>query len=131
MSNVKYTLEDVGCYVDGARGIYATDAIQEFAEAHGMEQIECKGHKHAETCFSSRFAGCEFAGEIEDEADFYMNENYGVEGCYWGRSEGGDWGLWPIEEDPFASKYRNYGVDGTYWGRNENGDWGLWQSEED
>jgi len=28
-----------------------------------------------------------------------MKEFFDVDGAYWGRSEGGDWGLWPIEEE--------------------------------
>jgi hypothetical protein len=91
----QYTLQDVGCYVDGARGIYAVDTIVEFAESHGAVIEPCiDDHKHDETSSQSRFGGCEFANEIEDEATGYMNENYPVEGASWGRNENGDWGLW-------------------------------------
>lgn len=96
VAQVKYEFSDCGCYVDGSHGIYAIDAIVEFAERHGFT-IEPCDDQHYETCFESRFAGCEFAGEIEDEASDYMNANYPVDGAGWGRSEQGDWGLWESE----------------------------------
>jgi hypothetical protein len=87
-----YTLADVGCYVDGARGIYAVDAIVQFAVGHGMgEPSEYHSVKS--------LADCEFADEVEDDTDDYMNDQYGVEGAYWGRNENSDWGLWEIEQD--------------------------------
>ena len=95
-----YTLEDCGCYVDGSRGIYATDEIVSFARSHGAEiDLHACLTPHAESCFKSEFAGCEFAGEYEDEADAFMNERFAVDGASWGRSESGDWGLWACDED--------------------------------
>jgi hypothetical protein len=32
-----YTLVDVGCYVDGSRGIHAVNSIANFVEDHGMK----------------------------------------------------------------------------------------------
>lgn len=90
-----YTLEDVGCYVDGARGIYAVDKIVRFVENHGGSLDDC-GCDNKEP---HKVSACEFASEIEDEADEYMNDNYGVESAYWGRNKNSDWGLWEIEED--------------------------------
>ncbi len=97
-NSVKYTLNDCGCYVDGARGIYAIDAIVDIAESHGMVEPKCE-HTHEETHDESRFAGCQYAGEIEDGCDEYMNDKYGVDGAYWGRSEQGDWGLWEVDSE--------------------------------
>ena len=37
-----YTLDNVGCYVDGARGIYAIDRIVEIAEKHSMIPPICE-----------------------------------------------------------------------------------------
>lgn len=94
-----YTPEDAGCYVDSARGIYSTDFIVDFARNRGAtitQNCECR---HDDSHWASEFASCEFANEYEDEADNYMNEHYPIEGHYWGRSEHGDWGLWPIDED--------------------------------
>lgn len=83
----EYTLDDVGCYVDGARGIYCIDAIVDIAQSHGMTYDGGQDEAH------------EWSDEVENECDNYMNDNYGVEGAYWGRSEQGDWGLWEIEEE--------------------------------
>lgn len=81
----EYTTMDVGCYVDGARGIYAVEAIVDFARSHGAV-IE----RDDQTCFES---------EYEDEADDYMNADYPVDGCFWGRNDNGDWGLWPYDDE--------------------------------
>jgi hypothetical protein len=94
-----YTIEDCGCYVDGAEGIYATDRVVEFARAHGAVIEHDKDCQHYETCFDSEFAGCEFAGDYEDEADTYMNDHHPVDGAFWGRNENGDWGLWSVEDE--------------------------------
>ena len=94
-----YTLDDCGCYVDSAWGIYATDKVVEIAREHGADIKHDADCEHVETCFPSEFAGCECSGDYEDEADNYMNEYYGVDGAYWGRNENGDWGLWTIDED--------------------------------
>lgn len=95
-----YTPADAGCYVDGARGIYTVDLIVAIARDHGAIIDSCnpKECPHAETCDPSEFAGCEFSGEIEDEATEYMETHFPVDGHFWGRSEQGDWGLWPVED---------------------------------
>lgn len=98
MADTKYTINDVGCYVDGSRGIYATDRIVEIANEHGaviVHDTNCDGH--TDTCFESTYAGCEFGNEYENEATDYMNEHFAVDGAYWGRNENGDWGLWLSE----------------------------------
>ena len=88
----EYTLSDVGCYVDSARGTYAIDRIYQIAKAHGYVVEDLNGKPTEE--------GDDFdIGMFEDGCDDYMNNNFGVDGAYWGRSEQGDWGLWPIEED--------------------------------
>lgn len=95
---VKYDVGDAGCYVDGARGIYATDAIVTFAREQGAtivhDDTDCT---HEETAFESEFGGCEFADEYEDQATAFMDDGYSVEEHYWGRNENGDWGLWPAD----------------------------------
>jgi hypothetical protein len=85
----KYTLEDVGCYVDGARGIHAINKIGSIAKEHGFQT----GWDDLPLCLSDY----EFAGELEDEIDQFMDADYGVEGAYWGRNDQGDWGLWTLE----------------------------------
>ncbi len=99
-----YTLANTGCYVDGARGIYAVDAIVGIAEEHGMPTPEgcedsiCRRCGPQADSQASSWAFCEHAGEIEDECDAYMGAHHGVEGCYWGRNDNGDWGLWEGED---------------------------------
>jgi hypothetical protein len=103
-----YTLTDIGCYVDGARGRYAVDRVVEIAEEHGMPELDgCEDAECLRCAENAHVAGdgshtewalCMCANEIEDDATDYMEEHYGVDGCYWGRSEQGDWGLWPTEE---------------------------------
>ena len=97
-----YTLEDVGCYVDGARGIYMVDAIVELAEAHGMETpkdctddlcMRCQRKKRAE------WVHCQSYPEVEEYCDDHMNTHHAVEGASWGRNDNGDWGLWPDNDD--------------------------------
>jgi len=93
----RYTLVDIGCYVDEACGLYSIDAIVTFARNHGAVIVSCEDdHVHEDTALASEFAGCEFSNEVEDEANEYMNNTYPVEGAYWCRNENGDWGLWPI-----------------------------------
>jgi len=93
-----YTPDDAGCYVDGARGIYAIDEQVAIARAHGATITHDCEELHAETCFESEFAGCEWAGDYADKADDYMNTHFPVEGHYWGWNNG-DWGLWAIDEE--------------------------------
>lgn len=96
-----YMIDDVGCYVDGARGIYVVDEVVSIARSHGFSDTEpCPGcQEAAQQDAESTYAHCEFANEHEDEATDFMNNVCGVDGCYWGRSEQGDWGLWLIEEE--------------------------------
>lgn len=97
---ITYKATDAGSYVNGAHGIYVTDAVVQFARDHGATLIDpCAEGEHGQSCFDSEFAGCEFVGEIEDDADSFMNEKYHVADHYWGRNESGDWGLWSCEEE--------------------------------
>lgn len=86
-----------GCYVDGHHGIYATDAIVDFARAHGATITRDCDCDHDLSCHESEFASCEYASEYEDEANTYMEEHCPVPGAHWGRNDSGDWGLWDEE----------------------------------
>lgn len=98
-TSAAYTLHDIGCYVDGARGIYAIDAIVDIAESRGA-LLGDPDPKDVKPMFeNSRFAGYEFANEVEEDCNNYMEKVYGVNGAYWGRNENGDWGLWSTEEE--------------------------------
>jgi hypothetical protein len=92
---LKYTLNDCGCYVDGARGIYVAERVIYLANEHG-----------ADLSLTDKSKDVEYIWELEDEATNYMNEKFAVDGAYWGRTENGDWGLWATEMD--ASK-RDHG----------------------
>ena len=96
--DITYTLQDVGCYVDGARGIYAIDTIVDFAETHGFTHDVEQTPTGMPGDFLT-YSSYEFAGELEDEIDDYMNKHYAADSAYWGRSEDGDWGLWKTEEE--------------------------------
>lgn len=97
---MKYTEGDAGCYVNGARGIYATDAIVDFARDHGATITRSCKCDHHRSYFDSEFASCEWSVEYEDEATEFMETNYPVEGHYWGRADwSGDWGLWQCETE--------------------------------
>lgn len=103
----EYTSEDVGCFADSARGIYAIDKIVAIATAHGMADpaTNCKDCAHygkeCERETDGSWSMCEWAGDIEDACDEHMNSEHGADGCYWGRTESADWGLWrsPCEHD--------------------------------
>ncbi len=101
----------IGCYVDSVRGLYMVDSVVALAEAFGFEAKNCDGsmdewcprcddgqHTAGDGSYTE-WVMCQFASEVEDEATKYMNENQAVEGCYWGHVEGGDWGLWPTDDE--------------------------------
>lgn len=109
-AKVNYSSKDAGCYVDSARGIYAVDAIVSFAENHGFTRKEDRGEFQVSTCSCrtsddlsalnhEKPSDCEYGNEIEDEATDYMNDNFPVDGYYWGRSDQSDWGLWEYDEN--------------------------------
>lgn len=82
-----------GCYVDGSRGIYAIDAIVSFAKGLGFVPDEDNGP------YPDSLADYEWANEVEDETDEYLNHQYRVAGHSWGRNENGDWGLWADDDE--------------------------------
>ena len=77
-----YTLQNCGCYVDGARGIHTPAKIVMFANQHGARIV--------------------LSEDAEQDADEHMNRAFGVEGAWWGRNENGDWGLWAVETEAVA-----------------------------
>lgn len=98
-----------GCYVDASYGTHAIDLILAAAESFGFKYENvcdcdyCQHHEVSilEDLFEPRL--CEFANEIEDEIDDWMNKNVAMVPLgtaptnYWGRNDNGDWGLWPSE----------------------------------
>lgn len=95
-----YTAKDVGCFVDSARGIYMLDAIIAFVRCHGADIEHPKDCiEHVPLIYISELTGCPCSNDYEDKADAYMNKKFPVEGCFWGRNENGDWGLWTIKNE--------------------------------
>jgi hypothetical protein len=86
--DVQYGLADIGCYFDSARGIYIGQAIQAMAIINGWPQGK-----------AIRIVNdSEFYHEATDEAIEFLNDLPGLlEGLYFGYSESGDFGLWPID----------------------------------
>ena len=89
---------ETGCYVDSARGVYAIDAILHFAEAHGFVLGTDGEPELAVMAGKGSISRYEFANEIEDDIDNFMNDTWGLDNACWGRNENGDWGLWEDEE---------------------------------
>ena len=107
-----FTIADIGCYADSARGHYTGCLIIEMATTHGFKP-------YGEELFDAfdvwqdnedRFVSL-YHSEWEDfliSRDDYlelwdMAENYLNSLCddtvYFGSSECGDWGLWSVDEE--------------------------------
>ena len=89
---------DIGCYVDGARGIYAIDKIVRFAVDQGFVLTGEDEYGEPLSDMSKSLSDYEFKDELEDQIDEFMNNNWPVSSAYWGRNESGDWGLWDIQD---------------------------------
>ena len=83
-----YTSEDIGCYYDGARGVYIGEAVQELAASHGWTGVR---HEPDDVRPDSYWWAW-------DEAEEYLND-LADNSVYFGSNEGGDWGLWAVEDD--------------------------------
>jgi hypothetical protein len=76
-----------GCYFDSHRGIYIGEAVQDLAAENGWTSEPLS-------------ADHEFYCEAWEEAEAFMNDNFPVDGHYWGSNDGScDWGLWECEPD--------------------------------
>jgi hypothetical protein len=88
----KITVDNLGCWLDCSRGRYIGEAVQAIAQSYGWT---------GETLNVDE----EFYDEAIDEAEDYMN-GLCPSGLWFGSSDGGDWGLWSLEENE---------TDGTGW----------------
>jgi len=85
----------VGCWIDCHKGIYIGEEVQEIATAYGWkgECVACDGvlsdGDDPEAYEWAWEEAEEFMNSLIEEHDFYFT-------C---SDWGGDWGLWPIEED--------------------------------
>jgi len=79
-TGTRFTVADVGCYVDSHRGQYAGERVQEIAAEHGWtgEQLP---------------AGAEWYHEATDEAETFLNDLPHDPGLVWSWSDG-DFGLY-------------------------------------
>tara|TARA_R100000656_G_scaffold29698_3_gene26030 strand:- start:781 stop:1191 length:411 start_codon:yes stop_codon:yes gene_type:complete len=81
------TENDAGCWLDGARGQYIGEEVQNIAANCGWK---------GETLSADQEWYC----EAWDEAEQYLNGNVAPKGFFFGTTSwGGDWGLWSVDED--------------------------------
>ena len=73
--------EDAGCWLDGSRGQYIGEEIQQLAHEQG---------------WSGEMLGVddEWYCEAWEEAEAYLNEHCAPDGFDFSSNESGDWGLW-------------------------------------
>ena len=83
----KYTINDVGCYIDGHVGIYQGQHVQELASSHGM-QIEPIGPWHCET--EEQIADCIEKFWVEGDNDCPV-QNKHTEEYNWRTDEALEW----------------------------------------
>ena len=90
----QFTIDDIGCFFDNARGWGEIHGlVQDFARNYGWEpDLSGTNHSQAEML--------EWLSELTDEAEAYLNDL--TDGTVWfGSSESGDWGLWPMDSDEY------------------------------
>lgn len=74
-----------GCYFDGARGRFIGEAVQTLASDYGWEGPKVTADDE----------GYEYSWS---EAEDFLNEK-APDGYFFGSNDGGDWGLWKMEEE--------------------------------
>ena len=106
-----FTLSDVGCYADSARGIYTGALIIEMATTHGFKP---------------------YGEDLNDTFDNWMDASH--KGYTWSSA----WEEYLTEREDYhelweeAENYLNTLCDDSVWfGSSECGDWGLWANEEE
>ena len=99
-----FTKADVGCYLDSARGVYIGEEIQASAALHGWapeapegvvpcDHEECeRGQPHEEFDHGILY------DEATTEAEDFLN-GLTADDVWFGPTESGDWGLWPLTEN--------------------------------
>lgn len=110
----EYTAEDIGCYFDGARGVYIGEAVQEMAGRHGLEnsvvitEVPCHHDGLHGDGFDTGLA-CPCPGEDEhddwydgatDEAVDYLNTLTSEDVVF--TFHEGEFFLMPIDDDVWA-----------------------------
>ena len=95
-STATFTKADIGCYFDGARGIYIGEAVQQMAMSHGWKYSSQFWMVYSEDVTGDQH--CEEYDEAWTEAEDYLN-TLTDDDVYFGSNESGDWGLWHICDD--------------------------------
>jgi hypothetical protein len=92
VKQTRFTKDDIGCYFDNARGWDEIhQLVQDFAREHGkVFKFDNINEDHADFPI--------WQNEATDESEEFLNE-LTSDDVYFGSSESGDWGLWPIEDD--------------------------------
>ena len=108
----RFTTADIGCYFDGARGVYIGEAIQEWAAQEGSPQgarfgeVYC--HHNGDTGIICPCPGEDDHGqwyhEATTEAEDYLN-TLTADDVSFGPSEQGDWGLWHLCDDDLDCEF--------------------------
>ena len=117
-TDTKYTKFDIGCYFDGARGIYIGEAVQEMAGRIGLQngvaitEVPCH-HDGIHGDGHNTGLVCPCPGE-DDHADWYDGGTTEAEDYLntltdddvaFGPSETGDWGLWHLCDDDLDCEF--------------------------
>ena len=95
-----FTKADVGCYFDSARGVYIGEAVQASAALHGWapaDGVVACDHDDCETAHDEADHGTHYH-EATIQAEDHLN-GLTTDDVWFGPTESGDWGLWPLEEE--------------------------------
>ena len=116
-----FTRDDIGCYFDGARGIYIGEAIQEWAGRIGLERdvaitvVPCHHDGIHSDGYDSGIS-CPCPG-IDDHDDWYNGSTSEAEDFLntltaddvsFSSTESGDWGLWHLCDDEMECDFCSY-----------------------
>jgi len=99
-----FTMADVGCYLDSARGVYIGEAVQASAALHGWapaDGVVACDHEECETAHEEADHGTLYH-EATIEAEDFLN-GLTADDVWFGATESGDWGLWPLTENEEAN----------------------------
>lgn len=89
-----FTINDCGCYFDGARGFkdIAVNVV-EFAQTYGFKVSDKDFAAAKENEYDN-----DALHWLWDEAEDYLNTKCAPDDCYFGSNESGDWGLWANDD---------------------------------
>ena len=94
----RFTTADVGCYFDGARGVYIGEAVQQMAQSHGWKYDAQWEMVYIDDVGQGRGDDSLAYHEATTEAEDYLN-TLTADDVSFASNESGDWGLWPLTEN--------------------------------